>query len=448
MLVLGRKINDKVIIGDPLKFSLEERIFNTFCVIAFVSMLIEIPFNFLIGLVVPGTLCIIALFFSIYLYYLSRFKRKSTLSIIFFCIFCNVAFSISYFYNSGIFGPNLLLFSIIFLLIISVIPKNQFKVWIPLQTLLVLSILTIEYYNPNLAPMVYSSDFTKFLDFGVTYLVAVALIYFAISYIRKNYDSERALVLDKGIALEEQSKKIIQQNEELEKLSIEKDKLFSIVTHDIKTPLNSIQGYLELLAQVDLNNEERLLLKQQLLEVTKNTSSMLTNVLSWSKTQLEGSHAELVSLDVKQTLTNGLNIEHSNAKRKGVALDIYCEDGFEIIADQNMFELVMRNLVNNAIKFTPKDGSVTINVIEEDGKCVIMVKDTGLGIGHHQQEKIFKLKACSTFGTNNERGIGLGLMLCKEFTELQGGEIWFDSTPKQGSTFNLSFNKVNGSVRQ
>lgn len=444
MLVLGKKINGKKIIGDPRLFALEERIFNTFCVIAFISMIIEIPFNFLIGLFVPGLLCVIALFFSVYLYYLSRFKRRSSLSITFFCIFCNVAFTISYFFNSGIFGPNLLLFSVIFLLIVSVIPKSQFKIWIPLQTILVLSILTIEYFNPKLAPVVYSSDFTKFLDFGVTYLVAVALIYFAISYIRKNYDNERALVIDKGIAIEEQSKRIIQQNEELERLSIEKDKLFSIVTHDIKTPLNSIQGYLELLAEVHLSDEERLLLKQQLLEITKNTSSMLTNVLSWSKTQLEGSHAELVPVNIKQTLANGLNIEHTNAKRKGVTLDVSCEESVTIMADQNMFELVMRNLVNNAIKFTPQDGVVSVATKLEDQRCLIIVKDTGLGISEAQQEKLFKLKASSTYGTNNERGIGLGLMLCKEFTELQGGEIWFDSKPKQGSTFYLSFNRISG----
>ncbi|RZJ69243.1 MAG: ATP-binding protein [Flavobacterium sp.] len=194
------------------------------------------------------------------------------------------------------------------------------------------------------------------------------------------------------------------------------------------------------MAETDLNDEERLLLKQQLLEITKNTSSMLTNVLSWSKTQLEGSHAELVSVNIKQTLANGLNIERNNAKRKGLGFDIICEDEVEILADQNMFELVMRNLVNNAIKFTPKDGLVTITIKVEHKKCLIIVKDTGLGINEVQQEKLFKLKATSTYGTNNERGIGLGLMLCKEFTEIQGGEIWFDSTPKQGSTFYLSFN--------
>lgn len=406
-------------------------------------MCFEVPFNFIIGLKVPAILCACGIFISASLFYLSRFKRKSLLGIILFSTACNVTFAINYFYNSGIFGPNLLLFSLAFLLVIAIIPKQQFKIWIPINLLLVLIILIIEYIYPQTAPIAYINNLSKTIDFGITYFVVTLITYFAISYIRKNYEYERSLAFNKTIAIEEQSKKIIQQNEELEKLSIEKDKLFSIVTHDIKAPLNSIQGYLELLEDTDLSNEERLVLKHQLLEITKNTSSMLTNVLSWSKTQLEGSRAELVPVNIKETLVKCLNIEYNNAQRKGVTLDIMCEVGVKVMADQNMFELVMRNLVNNAIKFTPADGFVTIKVEEEGGKCLIIVKDTGLGISKAQQENIFKLKASSTYGTNNERGIGLGLMLCKEFIELQDGNIWFDSTPQKGSTFYLSFKKIN-----
>ncbi|RZL39123.1 MAG: HAMP domain-containing histidine kinase [Pedobacter sp.] len=435
-------LNAKKLVGDPRLFSLEERIFNTFCIIAFITMCFEVPFNYFIGLKVPTILCACGIVISASLFYISRFKRKSLLGIILFSTACNVTFAINYFFNSGIFGPNLLLFSLAFLLVIAIIPKEQFKIWIPLNLLLVLSILIVEYLFPSTAPDVYMNNLSKAIDFGITYFVVTLITYYAISYIRKNYEYERGMALNKTIAIEEQSKRIIQQNEELEKLSTEKDKLFSIVTHDIRAPLNSIQGYLELLADTDLSNEERMVLKQQLLEITRNTSSMLTNVLSWSKTQLEGSHAELVPVDIKQTLANGLNIERNHANRKGVKLDISCKAGIDIMAYQNMFELVMRNLVNNAIKFTPKDGSVTISVKVEDKKCLIIVKDTGLGIDEAQQEKLFKLKASSTYGTNNERGIGLGLMLCKEFTELQGGEIWFESKPQQGSAFYLSFNLV------
>lgn len=432
MQILGKKLDGDRLIGKPELFSLQERIFNTVCIIAFVTMCFEVPFNFIIGLAVPAGLCVFGVIFSAYMYYISRFKRKSSLGIKIFCIVCNVAFTINYFFNSGIFGPNLLLFSLVFLMVIAVIPKEHFKIWIPINISLVFIILTVEYLYPQLAPNVYISDLSKVIDFGVTFFVVVTLTYFAISYIRKNYDAERFSVDEKNKAIEEQKL-------ELERINSEKDKLFSIVAHDIRMPLNSIQSYLELLAETDLEEEEQLLIKKQLLQVTKDTSAMVTNVLSWSKTQMEGSRVELAPMDVKDALLNGLNIEKSISQRKGVKLEINSEDSLHIVADHNMFQLVVRNLVNNAIKFTEKGGEVSVNAKRKANVCHIEVRDNGLGISVEQQSKLFKLKASSTYGTNKEKGIGLGLLLCKEFTDLQGGTISFEPNADKGSVFKLAF---------
>ncbi|RZL61847.1 MAG: HAMP domain-containing histidine kinase [Pedobacter sp.] len=330
----------------------------------------------------------------------------------------------------------MLLFSLVFLLTVAVISKNQFKIWLPINFGIVCAILVVEYFNPHFARNVYVNELSKSIDFGITYLVTITLTYFTISYIRKNYDVEHSSVLDKNMAIEG-------QRQELERLIAEKDKLFSIVTHDVRTPLNSIQGYLEVLADADLEEEELSMLKQQLLQITRDTSAMLTNVLSWSKTQMEGTRADLKPLNVKDALNKGLTIETNIAARKGVLFNIESEEQLVIIADPNMFQLVVRNLVNNAIKFTPKSGSVTIKAIRELGRCVIVVEDTGLGLNSTQQQHLFKLNASSTYGTNNERGIGLGLLLCKEFTELQGGEIWFESNAGNGSSFYVAFSLIN-----
>ena len=238
LLLLKKKLNGITLIGDPKFFTLEERIFNTVMIIAMVALIFEVPFNFAIGLFVPAILCICGLIVAIALYYLSRFKRRVQIAITIFCAACNVIFTINYFYNSGIFGPNLLLFSLIFLLTVAVVSKKQFKIWLPINLAVVLVILVAEYYNPQLAKNVYADELSKTIDFGITYLVTVTLTYFTISYIRKNYDDERSAVIDKSIAIEGQKL-------QLEKLNAEKDKLFSIVTHDVRTPLNSIQGYLE-----------------------------------------------------------------------------------------------------------------------------------------------------------------------------------------------------------
>lgn len=443
MLILGKKLTGKRFIGHPNLFSLEERIFNTVCVIAFIAMCFEVPFNLFVGLYIPALLCLFGLFFSAGLYYLSRFKRRSIIGIKLFCIFSNLLFSINYFFNSGIFGPNLLLFCLGFLLIVAIIPKAQFKFWIPINISIVIFILGLEYFNPQLTADNYNSAFSKSIDFAITYFVVVLLIYFAISYIRENYDYEKNLVIDKNKAIEEQNSRILSQNLSLEKLNTEKDKLFSIVTHDIRTPLSSIQGYLEILAdETSITPEERAIFKQQLLEITIDTSKMLTNLLSWSKTQLEGTKANLTRLKVKTALINGLNIEKNIAIKKGIQLAIFSENDLFISADMNMFEIVIRNLVNNAIKFTKMGGEVAVNAIRKDDECLITIKDNGLGMDPELQNSLFKLTASSTYGTNNERGIGIGLLLCKEFTDMQGGKIWFESQEGSGSTFYLSFKTI------
>lgn len=439
VLVYGKPLTGKRVIGDPKLFSLEERIFNTVCVIAFMAMCFEVPFNFAIGLIGPANLCVFGLFFAAYLYYLSRIKRKSSLGIKYFCFVCNLIFAANYFVNSGIYGPNLLLFSLGFLLIMAIIPKSQFKFWISINVITVVAILVIEYYHPELVPDVYEGPLSKTIDFGITYFVVILLTFFAISYIRMNYDTERELVMQKNMAIEDQ--KI-----QLEKLNSEKDKLFSIVTHDIRTPLISIQSYLELLTEVDLDELERRKIKKRLLEITRDTSSMLNNVLTWTKTQMEGAHVNLVPMNVADVLNDGLAIEKNISKKKGVNLEFVCEPNLTILADQNMLQLVARNLVNNAIKFTPNGGLVQVMAQKQGGKCVIRVVDNGLGIAQMQQEKLFQLNATSTYGTNKEKGIGLGLRLCKEFTDIQGGTIWFEPNPNQGSIFYLAFNLLNSEV--
>ncbi|MFD0941682.1 sensor histidine kinase [Pedobacter boryungensis] len=443
MLYLGKELTSKRFIGDPKLFSLEERIFNTVCLFVLISMCFEIPFNLYMGLMVSAFLSIFGLFFCTVLYYLSRFKRKSKLGINLFCLLCNGAITGSYFYNSGINGPNLLMFVLVFFLSVSIIPKKNFKIWLPLNVLLVLSIIVVEYLYPELIPNIYTDKLTKTIDYSFTYLIVGCLIYLIVSYIRQNYDHERVSAMEKNIAIEQQHAEILLQKKELERLNSEKDKLFSIVSHDIRMPLNSIQGYLEMLSEHDLVEEEKEYLKQQLLQLTRDTSDMVLNILSWSKTQMEGSYVELAQLNVSKAINEGLNVERNAATIKGVELQIKADENLIILADKNMFQLVIRNLVNNAIKFTPAGGTITISTHKNEDNCCISIKDNGLGIDPKQQDTLFKLKASSTFGTNNERGIGLGLLLCKEFTDLQGGTIGFERNIDKGSNFFLSFKLAN-----
>ncbi|WP_343532113.1 HAMP domain-containing sensor histidine kinase [Pedobacter sp.] len=440
MAKLRSWLNTDYIIGNPKKFSLEERIFNTFCVIAVVALFLEIFFNYYIGLKIVALICLFGTLFSAALYYLSRNQRKTKLAIRSLGVVANFTFLLNYFFNSGIYGPNMVLFCLILLITIVVVPKKELMVWVTLNVMTVFGVLIFEYFNPEAIPNVYVDNLAKTIDFAVTYAVAALLICLSIVFIRNNYDKERSIVFQKNSEIEERNERIISQNVELEKLNSEKSKMFSIVAHDIRSPLSSILGYLEVLAETDMTEEENDKIKQRLLQVTKDTSEMLANVLAWSKSQLDGARVDIIAVNVFRELTKGLSLERSIAGRKNIALDLVLKEEVLVAADLNMFLIVVRNLVNNAIKFTPEGGKVQVSMEVNHENCFIKIKDNGLGVGKDEQDSLFKLRAHSTFGTNNEKGVGLGLLLCKEFTELQDGKIWYEANEEKGSTFVVSFN--------
>lgn len=433
------------LIGNPQIFSLEERIFNTFCVTAAICLFLEIFFNYYVGLKVVALICFLGTLFALGLYYLSRNKRKTKVAIYSLSLVANITFLFNYFFNSGINGPNLLLFGLILLITAVVVPKKQLIGWVVFNIVIVFVLLVVEYHNPNLMPYAYVNDWVRFVDFGVTYFVAALLICLTIKFVRNNYDEEKNAVSQKSKEIEERNAKIIEQNQSLAKLNSEKAKLFSIVAHDIRSPLSSILGYLELLADTDMTEAENNNVKQRLLQVTRDTSEMLFNVLAWSKSQMEGTRVELTAININAELEEGLNLERSIAHRKNIALQVSGMPNIVVAADLNMFRLVLRNLVNNAIKFTPEGGKVHILVEQDKENGLVKVIDNGVGIDEEEQENLFKLRASSTFGTNNEKGVGLGLLLCREFTELQEGKIWYENNQQvKGSTFVVSFKLYRG----
>jgi signal transduction histidine kinase len=150
---------------------------------------------------------------------------------------------------------------------------------------------------------------------------------------------------------------------------------------------------------------------------------------------MDGVVVKLSDMNLSDTLKNTLEMERIMALKKDIALTHYIDPAINVVADNDMLQLVIRNIISNAIKFTEPGGEVNVSAELLRNECLISVKDNGRGIPFDQQRDIFTLKARSTFGTSKEKGVGLGLLLCKEFTEQQGGRISFDSTPGRGSTF-------------
>jgi signal transduction histidine kinase len=408
------------------------------CLLALAMHLAIIPFDFFTGLKKVAAIfsCTAALCF--FVYYLSRFKNQFQLAASIFCFTTLVALTFNYFLNDGIAGPTVMAFFLSFQFIIAIKPARSFWFWILVHILMVLGLFVTESYHPEWVVHSYDTFGERMTDHYFTYIIILVLTFLAVTFMRRNYYFEKVQAERRAESIETQHLQIAAQHLQLERLNQEKNKLFSIISHDLKSPLDSIRSYLELLSEDLITPEERTQFEQQLLMVTTNTTELLQNLLSWSKTQMEGSATRLVPINMYNALHASLDVQETVAETKGIALTYSIDDSMTVIADHDMLQLVVRNLVSNAIKFTEKGGRIQLRAYPENDRCHLCVKDTGRGIPEERQKDIFTLKTSSTYGTANEKGVGLGLVMCKEFTELQGGRIWFESSEGLGTTFHLS----------
>ncbi|WP_185716176.1 sensor histidine kinase [Larkinella knui] len=282
----------------------------------------------------------------------------------------------------------------------------------------------IDYFYPESIILRYTSRLNRTVDIASTYVVGIVLIYLATYFFRKAYRAEQRLV-------EEKSKV-------LERLNAEKNKLFSIISHDLRSPLSSVQQYLEIIKETELNDSQKKEIEADLLDVVRNTQEMLFNLLSWSTSQMDGLKVNLTQVTIYAVLRPILEIYKPLAIKKQIHLNHSIDTTISVVADRDMLQLIVRNLVGNAIKFTPFGGLITIETMQTDTHCLISVKDNGDGIKPEDKETIFSLKSRVTFGTNHEKGVGLGLFLCKEYAEVQQGKLWFESETGSGTSFYLS----------
>jgi PAS domain S-box-containing protein len=225
------------------------------------------------------------------------------------------------------------------------------------------------------------------------------------------------------------------KSHELEDLNKLKDKLLSIVSHDFRGPLNSLQGTLSLLLQGALTQDEFKMLTHDLVEKLDHTYNLLENLLNWAKSQMQGMKVYPKLVNVQAIANDCINLLAPIAKKKMVIIENKIQHVAEVYADNEMVKLILRNLLSNAIKFSHSRSTIVLDLKKDEEQVIVSVRDHGLGISNENQDKLFKYENFSTYGTSNEKGMGLGLLLCKDFIERNGGKIWFESELEKGSTF-------------
>ncbi len=245
----------------------------------------------------------------------------------------------------------------------------------------------------------------------------------------------------KNKQIEDQQLKLENLNKELKEANNTKDKFFSIVAHDLKSPFNSLLVLTSLLMEDydTFSEEERKQFIIQIKDSSENTFTLLQNLLDWASTQTGKTILVKEKVDLSKVSKETIALLTPVAKNKKIKLQSDIPKETYAFADKNMVSTVLLNLVSNAIKFTPKNGKVDVHSIEKNKHLEIEVSDTGIGISNDNLKKIFRLDhKLQTVGTEKEKGTGLGLILCKEFVEKNSGKIWVDSKEGKGSQFYFS----------
>lgn len=248
----------------------------------------------------------------------------------------------------------------------------------------------------------------------------------------------RAEVIQKRLNKELEAKKeILEKREsELQESNETKTKLFSIIGHDLRGPVGALQELLRLYSDGDIETDEFLEFVPKLREDVDHVSFTLNNLLSWGNTQMNGAVTKPSLMALESLVSENIKLLSEIAKKKSIKIVSELTENTLTWSDSNQIDIVVRNLISNALKFTPQNGMIRISAHERDNLWEVAIRDTGVGMDKITVKNLFEKNSnITTYGTDNEKGTGLGLSLCKEMVEKNGGSIWVESALRKGSCF-------------
>ncbi len=278
--------------------------------------------------------------------------------------------------------------------------------------------------------------------YGAIAATAILLTLLLLNYLKSKKYRETIIEQKEKLKQEQiRSEAILEQAHHLEEVNQVKDKLFSIVSHDLKDSISSIKAFLDLLKEDSISKEEFRELIPELSENANNASSLLFNLLNWSKSQMQNLEPNPELFNIQDVFHTKMALVEQKVEDKRIVLIDESQRDF-VYADKSMVEIVIQNLITNAVKFSRTGDVITVSNQDVNGKALICVEDTGVGISEENIKKLFNAnKNFTTVGTKNEKGTGLGLTIAKDLVELNNGRIWVESTVNVGSKFFIELPK-------
>lgn len=267
-------------------------------------------------------------------------------------------------------------------------------------------------------------------------LVIAMIVITGIYYSEKRKQQKiNAMLANKNVEVLQQKSDLDEQAGKLNELNVLKDRLISILAHDLRAPLSTLKGLFNLLQDESISHEEMLAMIPDVIKKLDYTSDFLDTLLFWINSQMENFERAVKNFSVKEIISAEADNYFEPALRKGIHLVDKTPDNLIACADPDSVRIVVRNLITNAIKFSRKDDVIQVSAKQEKNNILISIADTGVGMTVEQSKKLFRSKVNSKTGTHNESGTGMGLLFCKDLVEKCSGKIWVTSKPGEGATF-------------
>jgi signal transduction histidine kinase len=268
------------------------------------------------------------------------------------------------------------------------------------------------------------------IGFGISIVILIIII-----FLLRRMSGAHKTIKDFNIKLEE-------SNEKLRLINSTKNKFFSIIAHDLRSPLGAILSFSNLIDDECSSSKEIETVAEYnsyLNQSARNLNSLLDNLLQWAKSQLGNIKHQAINFNLSEVIKENIEIQKLKAKEKSIEINSHIDNNIHVYADINMINTVIRNLLSNAIKFSYPKSEINLFAKIDGEMLQLSVQDHGIGIDQSKQNKLFKIESnTSTLGTNNETGTGLGLILCKEFVETNGGSVWIKSEESKGASFTFT----------
>lgn len=429
-------------------FSLEEKIFYVIFWMAVLSLVAAIPINFSIGLTLIGWFCVVSIFVYVGIYYLAFRKNKFYQANVLFFVFTALLLTYFYFVGGGIQSRVLVYFVTLGAIAPLLLPKKWHWNALIIVCFLIFFLALAEHFFPELITPYPGEKYLILIDMTTIHIIITIIAFMIVWIVRKSYDNKNKnleikekLILQRNTILAEYSKELEQKNKELALLNQSKDRLFSIIAHDLRSPLGSSKSLVELAYEGDYPLEG---LKELLPDMYQNlnyTLNLVDNLLYWAKSQLDNAEPTMKDVELNKFLISIFDNLQLIGRYKQIKLILNIEKTEGIIkrCDEQMLAIMLRNIFSNAVKFSSQGSKIVVSTDLDNKFLKISVLDEGKGISAENLKKIRAGVLFSSKGTMNEKGTGLGLNLVQSLIRKCGGFMDIQSKENQGTTVVLHF---------